>query len=127
MLSHFLLILSVPAIVDLWLQSLSADQDSKPKLLPPHSNVSYSTHRACQLDICITEAVGPHPFLVYIHGRDWGAGDKKQNPNNVLPFLKRGICDAAINSPHFRPQCMTQLQCTTRLQRIPFLRSMASQ
>lgn len=76
--------------------SLFAADESKP-LPPTYADVSYGPHERNVLDFWKAEGEGPRPLLVYIHGGGWVAGDKKQKPEAIRPFLDKGISYAAIN------------------------------
>lgn len=71
-------------------------EEAKP-LSPTHADVSYGPHKRNVLDFWEAKGAGPRPLLVYIHGGGWVGGDKKQNPDAIRPWLKRGISYAAIN------------------------------
>jgi len=62
--------------------------------------VAYSEHAPCKLDLWIAEGEGPRPLLVYIHGGGWTGGDKHRKPEQVQPFLAKGISYAAVNYRH---------------------------
>ena len=64
---------------------------------PTAANVSYGPHAMNVLDFWKAEGEGPRPLLVYIHGGGWTGGDKKQAPENYLPYIEKGISYAAIN------------------------------
>lgn len=80
---------------------LSSGVMAEDSTLPPtHADVSYSEHAPCKLDIWIADGQGPRPLLVYIHGGGWTGGDKVRNPNDVRPYLDKGISYAAVNYRH---------------------------
>src|SRR4051812_4057786 len=64
---------------------------------PTQVDVSYGPHKLDVLDFWKAKGEGPRPLLVYIHGGGWTGGDKELKPENVLPYLKKGISVASIN------------------------------
>ena len=77
-------------------RALFAAEDAKP-LAPTYADVPYGPHERNVLDFWKAEGEGPRPLLVYIHGGGWVAGDKRQKPEAIRPFLDKGISYAAIN------------------------------
>jgi arylformamidase len=74
----------------------SEGQEESIELAPTHANIAYGSHKANVLDIWIAAGEGPRPLLVYIHGGGWIGGTKKRNPNQVRPFLEKGVSYAAV-------------------------------
>ncbi len=66
-------------------------------LEPTCANVAYGPHEKAVLDFWKAEGDGPRPLLVYIHGGGWIGGDKQRSPDQVRPWLDKGISYAAIN------------------------------
>jgi len=64
---------------------------------PTHANVSYGPHDSNVVDFWQAEGDGLRPVLVHIHGGGWVVGDKKRAPQQVRPYLEKGISYAAIN------------------------------
>jgi len=64
---------------------------------PTVANVTYGPHAMNVLDFWKAEGEGPRPLLVYIHGGGWTGGDKKQAPENYLPYIEKGISYATVN------------------------------
>lgn len=62
--------------------------------LQPLMNVAYGTHPRQVLDFYPAKSDKPTPFVFYIHGGGWQAGDKKTNPKG---YLDHGISVVAIN------------------------------
>jgi acetyl esterase/lipase len=75
---------------------LCAADDPKP-LVPTHAEVSYGPHPRNVLDFWRANGDGPRPLLVHIHGGGWTGGDKKIAPQQVQPYIDKGISFASIN------------------------------
>jgi len=43
---------------------------------PDFADVSYGPYRRQKLDVWLTEAPGPRPMVVFVHGGGWVGGDK---------------------------------------------------
>jgi arylformamidase len=71
-------------------------RDANP-LPPSYVDVRYGSHERNVLDFWKADGAGPRPLLIYIHGGGWVGGDKKQNADEIRPWLARGISYAAIN------------------------------
>ncbi len=75
---------------------------AKPKPVPQTpapdlADIAYGPHAENVLDLWQAKGDGPRPLLVYIHGGGWRGGDKKVRPNQIEPFLARGISVASID------------------------------
>ncbi|MEE2787134.1 MAG: alpha/beta hydrolase [Myxococcota bacterium] len=63
--------------------------------LPVQRNVPYAeTDERQRLDLYLTDAPGPNPLLIWIHGGGWRQGSKNNPP--LLWFRQRGYSIAAI-------------------------------
>ena len=103
----------------------SVQADDRP-FQPTHTDVSYSEHEKCVLDIWIAEGDGPRPLLVYIHGGGWIGGDKQRGAKQIRQFLDKGISYAAINYRH-TPEASLPAPVHDAAQAIQFLRSKADE
>ena len=75
---------------------LCAADDPKP-LIPTQAEVSYGPYPRNVLDFWQAKGDGPRPLLVLIHGGGWTGGDKKMAPEQVQPYIDKGISFASIN------------------------------
>ncbi|MGE0609861.1 MAG: alpha/beta hydrolase fold domain-containing protein [Pirellulales bacterium] len=80
-----------------WLVSTGLAKAEDAALVPTKANVAYGTDELNVLDFWQAPGEGPRPLLVHIHGGGWTGGDKLLAPQNVQPYLEKGISVASIN------------------------------
>jgi acetyl esterase/lipase len=98
----------------------------EPPRKPTYADVPYAPHDMTVLDFWQAPGDGPRPLLVYIHGGGWTAGDKRQAPSVIQPFLDRGISYAAVNY-RLTPQNPLPTPVHDAARAIQFLRSKADE
>lgn len=100
--------------------------DEAPLLSPTAADVPYGPHPRNVLDFWKAPGDGPRPLLVHIHGGGWTAGDKKQDPAKIQPFLDRGISYVSINY-RLTDQAILPAPVYDAARAIQFLRTKASE
>ncbi len=90
---------------------------------PTYANLAYGTDARNILDIYLPEGVGPHPFVLEIHGGAFKLGDKTANPIQTQ-VLAAGIAIVRINY-RFSSTAIWPAQGQDCLAAVEFLRANA--
>jgi acetyl esterase/lipase len=63
------------------------------------TNLSYSDHPRCQMDLYVPESTKPAPLVFLVHGGGWSAGNRQQYLLTATELAKRGYAAASVGYP----------------------------
>lgn len=97
-----------------------------PKAVPDQADVAYGPHPENRLDFFKAAGDGPRPLIVFIHGGGWRGGKKDLQPNQVAPYLEKGVSVASVTY-RFTPANPLPAPVHDAARAIQFLRSRADE